>query len=515
MSTEFASLTHLRMVLGESEDADNRNDSAHDEAKDCPEWRARNLLEHHNADDHRDKWVNHGESRNHEIWWTRRVRVLHEAHTDEGASDQRGKYQPGQPVKLPLLKTLNDSFRKGCNKPVDCAGANDVNERDCLVPKQQEQEPKGRHHDCEEHQQRDELGLRHRHARCRERRNQHEDSDPDHAHRDRDPGSVVRLHAGHFGVEHRGNHHGHNSEGLHHDERREGQTEELKHDSQTKQQRANHPRWATDELSKVTKVQACSGFSAGNSLNLNEPAGLILRAVRQKNCPDECNRNSPKLSRIELCRSSRQFLDQREHTSTVVPEPLDKLVGMPVRPICISGEPVLHSVAEPVTAFDANLASLVSDMFDTMDLAPGVGLAAPQIGVSKRVFVWSYEAQDQAPARGVAINPELWLSPVSPGDPDELEDVEGCLSFPGERFPVRRAERVILRAIDLDQKSFEYELSGWFARIMQHEFDHLDGILYVNRLVEPFHKAALKAERKHQWGRPGLSWMPGVDHLEG
>ena len=75
---------------------------------------------------------------------------------------------------------------------------------------------------------------------------------------------------------------------------------------------------------------------------------------------------------------------------------------MAVLPVCISGEPVLHSVAVPVTEFDDDLRNLVENMFETMDLAPGVGLAAPQIGVNKRIFVWSYDDQEQAPARGVA-----------------------------------------------------------------------------------------------------------------
>lgn len=188
---------------------------------------------------------------------------------------------------------------------------------------------------------------------------------------------------------------------------------------------------------------------------------------------------------------------------------------MAVLPICISGEPVLHEVAESVTTFDKGLLQLIEDMFETMDLAPGVGLAAPQIGVGKRIFVWSYDDQDEAPARGVAINPELWLSPISPDEPDELADVEGCLSFPGERFPLRRADRVILRAVDEHNQPFEYELSGWFARIMQHEFDHLNGLLYVDRLVAPHDKGAAKAKKRNGWGEPGLTWMPGVDDLEG
>lgn len=188
---------------------------------------------------------------------------------------------------------------------------------------------------------------------------------------------------------------------------------------------------------------------------------------------------------------------------------------MAILPICISGEPVLHSVAEPVTQFDDELRSLVSDMFETMDLAPGVGLAAPQVGIGKRIFVWSFADQDEAPGRGVAINPELFIAPIDPVAPDAVEDQEGCLSFPGERFPIRRSDRALLRAVDLDGKPFEYEVSGWFARIMQHEFDHLNGLLYVDRLAAPYDRAAAKAKRKNGWGEPGLSWVPGVDDLEG
>lgn len=187
---------------------------------------------------------------------------------------------------------------------------------------------------------------------------------------------------------------------------------------------------------------------------------------------------------------------------------------MAILPIVISGDPVLHRPAEPVSDFDAELRTLVDDMFETCEAAPGVGLAAPQVGVGKRVFVWMYEDQDEAPGRGVAINPTLWVTPPEPGLPDESE-MEGCLSFPGERFPLRRSEGALLRATDLEGQPFELEASGWFARIMQHEYDHLDGLLYVDRLVHPENRAAQKAKRKNGWGEPGLSWMPGVDDLEG
>ncbi len=186
---------------------------------------------------------------------------------------------------------------------------------------------------------------------------------------------------------------------------------------------------------------------------------------------------------------------------------------MAILPIVICGDPVLHSEAAPVTEFDAELRKLVDDMFDTCEAAPGVGLAAPQVGVGKRLFVWMYEDQDEAPPRGVVINPELWITPIDPGIPGEDEE-EGCLSFPGERFALRRSADALLRAQDIDGNPFEIEASGWFARIMQHEFDHLNGLIYVDRLVHPESRDAQKVKHQNGWGKPGLSWMPGEDNLE-
>jgi len=186
---------------------------------------------------------------------------------------------------------------------------------------------------------------------------------------------------------------------------------------------------------------------------------------------------------------------------------------MPVRPIVIYGEDVLHVEAQPVTEFDDGLRQLVEDMFETMDAAPGVGLAAPQVGVPLRVFVYDYPTDDGAPRRGVAVNPELLISPLDVREP-EASDEEGCLSFPGERYPLVRAERALLRAVNIDGKPFEFDCDGWFARIMQHEFDHLNGILYVDRLDYPFDRAAEKVLKRNGWGKPGSSWMPGVDDLD-
>jgi peptide deformylase len=187
---------------------------------------------------------------------------------------------------------------------------------------------------------------------------------------------------------------------------------------------------------------------------------------------------------------------------------------MAVLPICITGEPVLHSRAREVTVFDESLRTLVGNMVDTMHEAPGVGLAAPQVGVDLRVFVYHWEDDDGTLHAGTAINPELWISPPPVGEPDEIDDSEGCLSFPGGRFPLTRAERTILRAVDLDGTPFEIYADGWLARIFQHEFDHLNGLLYVDRLEPRTAKAAAKEIKKAGWGEPGLSWMPGVDNLE-
>lgn len=187
---------------------------------------------------------------------------------------------------------------------------------------------------------------------------------------------------------------------------------------------------------------------------------------------------------------------------------------MAVLPIRIQGDPVLHEPATPVTDFDDSLRALVGDMFETMDRAPGVGLAAPQVGVAKRLFVYSYQDDDGAPWRGVIINPELLITPPPAGVPDEDEESEGCLSFPGERFPLRRAERAIATGVDIDGKPIELRVNGWRARILQHEFDHLDGTLYIDRVDSAYDRVLLRIIRKRGWGVPGKSWLPGEENLD-
>jgi peptide deformylase len=188
---------------------------------------------------------------------------------------------------------------------------------------------------------------------------------------------------------------------------------------------------------------------------------------------------------------------------------------MTIRPICITGEPVLHSRAKEVTVFNEELRDLVRDMYETMDKAPGVGLAAPQIGVGLRVFTYDYADDDDNERRGVIINPVLELGPIIDEPADEDTEIEGCLSVPGERFPLKRAENVKISGVDLDQNPVVIEADGWFARIFQHEFDHLDGLLYVDRLAEPWHEIATDIIKDNGWGKPGLTWLPGKDNLEG
>ena len=187
---------------------------------------------------------------------------------------------------------------------------------------------------------------------------------------------------------------------------------------------------------------------------------------------------------------------------------------MSIRSIVITGEPVLHQRALEVEQWNDELKQLVEDMFETMDEAPGVGLAAPQVGVGLRIFTYDYPDDSGNERRGVLINPVLELGPVSDELPDEDTESEGCLSVPGERFPLKRAETIRITGLDLEQKPVSIEASGWYARIFQHEFDHLEGKLYVDRLIEPYSSMAREAIEEFGWGVPGCSWLPGHDDID-
>lgn len=161
---------------------------------------------------------------------------------------------------------------------------------------------------------------------------------------------------------------------------------------------------------------------------------------------------------------------------------------MAVRPIRLFGDPVLRTPAEPVADFDRELRGLVEDLTETMLGAPGVGLAAPQIGVGLRVFVFHIEG-----VLGHLVNPTLSLSQ------DEQFGEEGCLSIPGLKFPCRRARSVVARGFDMHGEPLVIEGSDLLARCVQHETDHLDGVLFVDRLDAERREDALRAIRQADW----------------
>jgi peptide deformylase len=167
---------------------------------------------------------------------------------------------------------------------------------------------------------------------------------------------------------------------------------------------------------------------------------------------------------------------------------------MTIMPIRIIGDPVLKTPGMPVESFDSALAALAEDMFETMYDAPGVGLAAPQVGLSLRLFVFD----DGQGLKGVVANPE-----ITDSQGEQVED-EGCLSIPGLYHPTPRSMRVRLRGQDLHGEHVVIEAEGLLARIFQHETDHLNGTLYIDRLSEADRRQAL-AELRDEELRGGPS----------
>ncbi len=165
---------------------------------------------------------------------------------------------------------------------------------------------------------------------------------------------------------------------------------------------------------------------------------------------------------------------------------------MSVRVIRLFGDPVLRSVASPVVDFDKQLRTLVQDLTDTMLEAPGSGLAAPQVGVALRVFTYNVDG-----VVGHLINPELTLT-----DETQIGD-EGCLSIPGLTFDCTRALGVVAKGFTMYGDPVVIEGTETLARCIQHETDHLDGVLFVDRLDPDTRKAAMKAIREADWN--GLS----------
>jgi peptide deformylase len=159
-------------------------------------------------------------------------------------------------------------------------------------------------------------------------------------------------------------------------------------------------------------------------------------------------------------------------------------------PIRTLGDPVLKAPAKPVERFDDALRRLSEDMLETMYDAPGVGLAAPQIGISLRLFVFD----DGSTGPAFVANPELM-------DPEgEVVEEEGCLSIPGPFHPTRRSAKIVCRGQDLRGAPVEIVGEGLLARILQHETDHLAGTLFIDRLDEEGRKAVLAELRRIELG---------------
>ncbi|TKJ20522.1 peptide deformylase [Blastococcus sp. CCUG 61487] len=155
------------------------------------------------------------------------------------------------------------------------------------------------------------------------------------------------------------------------------------------------------------------------------------------------------------------------------------------RPIVTYGSnPVLHRPCAPVTAFDRDLRHLLLDMFASMQAADGVGLAANQIGVDARIFVIDCPDADGEDVVGYVVNPTLTLLPPREGEPAEEVIEEGCLSVPGPYAELPRAFRARVDGVDVHGDPVTIEATGMAARCLQHEVDHLDGTVYVDRLPE-------------------------------
>lgn len=155
-------------------------------------------------------------------------------------------------------------------------------------------------------------------------------------------------------------------------------------------------------------------------------------------------------------------------------------------------DPSLRIKAKQVTKFDASFQDLVQNMFETLRDAPGVGLAGPQVGESLRVVVVEYnedEDENAKPKQFVLVNPEIIETSA-----ETVTDVEGCLSLPGLAGEVERFEAVTVRAQNKFGKKIKVRVDGWLARIFQHEIDHLNGILYIDKAEKVFQPSEAEAE---------------------
>lgn len=207
-----------------------------------------------------------------------------------------------------------------------------------------------------------------------------------------------------------------------------------------------------------------------------------------------------------------------EEQDTVAYEdlPIHYVTGAPVedgavRAMRLFGDPMLRAVAPPVVDFDAELRRLVRDLTATLHDEQGAGLAAPQIGVSARVFVFDVPGPDGRVA-GHLVNPGLDFP-----DDEEQDGQEGCLSIPGLYFDTKRRQHVVAKGFTAHGDPVQVVGDGMMARCLQHENDHLDGVLFVDRLDPVAREAALAAIREAEWyggedGTPRVKVSPHDIH---
>ena len=187
---------------------------------------------------------------------------------------------------------------------------------------------------------------------------------------------------------------------------------------------------------------------------------------------------------------------------------------MTVRDITVIGHRALHQPTKKVREVTDEVRELVADMFDTMEAAEGVGLTANQVGVRLRIFVYDSPVPDGPNARGVVINPVLERL-GTPAPLDEDEDGEGCLSVPGEYFPLARHPQARVTGTDLEGNEVLIEGEGLLARCLQHETDHLEGLLYVDKLIGPLKREAREAAKDRGWAENGITkWDPSTQEAE-
>ncbi|HEY3507344.1 MAG TPA: peptide deformylase [Actinocatenispora sp.] len=164
-----------------------------------------------------------------------------------------------------------------------------------------------------------------------------------------------------------------------------------------------------------------------------------------------------------------------------------------VQPLRLFGDPVLRTACDPVASFDAELRRLVRDLSSTLADERGAGLAAPQIGVSARVFVFDVPGPDGRVA-GHLVNPGLDFP-----DDEEQDGTEGCLSIPGLYFDTKRRQNVVAKGFNAYGDPVQVVGTGLMARCIQHETDHLDGVLFVDRLDAATRREAMRAIRTAEW----------------